>query len=225
MGIAVEVGLASQPDPELGGHDFKYIPYQSTSDSTITTDAITTQASGSTLVVGMGRRTTETAAPVDNKGNTYTIVGSQHAYSDWPPWATSVWADESISGGSGHTITADVLSMDEITLFAIEVKNGGRVQDYAWAENVNQSPLVSGSVTTTGPALLIAFWFGNGDENMGAHTAAPNNSFTVLHAQLQAGNALQGAVATKFIDAAGTYNVSWTSNNPGGQTWLVAVEG
>lgn len=207
--------------PALGAHDGQN--WAVGDDGTlITTDAMATQTSGSSMVVGVGRGSATTSAPTDNKGSTYTQVGSTYPYTDWPAWGTSLWADLGIAGGSGHTVSVACPDGDEITVFAVEVKNGGAIADFIHTQNTSQSPLVSGDVTTTGPALLIAFWWGNGGAY--EHTAVPNNGFTVLHSVLVGGNVIQGAVATKSVDAAGTYNVSWTSNDPGGQTWLVAVE-
>lgn len=221
MGIAVEVGLGTPTLVELGAHDGQHWAVGDDGTS-ITTDAIATQTVGSSMVVGVGRASATTSAPTDNKGSTYTQIGTAQPYTDWPTWGTSLWVDTVIAGGSGHTVTAACPNGDEITLFTVEVKNGGVIEDYAHAQNTAESPLVSGSVTTTGPALLIAFWWGNGNGD-NPHTAAPNNGFTVLDSVLAAGNVIQGAVATKFVDAAGTYNVAWTSGDPGGQTWLVAV--
>lgn len=206
--------------PELGAHDGQYHPVGA-AGTTVVTDPITTQASGSSLVVGVARASATTAAPTDNKGSTLGQLGTAHPYTDWPTWGTSLWSDAVITGGSGHTVTAERPSADEATVFVVEVKGGGVIEDFVHAQNTNQSPLVSGSVTTAGPALLIAFWWGNGGTD--PHTTAPNNGFEILDSVLGGGSLIQGAVAWKAVEVAGTYNVSWTSGDPGGQTWLVAV--
>ncbi len=86
-------------------------------------------------------------------------------------------------------------------------------------------------MTTTGPATLVAFWWGDGNVDF-VHTAIPNNGFNVIDSFLPTGALIQSAVATKDVSAAGTYNVTWNSQNPdnnpahneGAQLWLVAVQ-
>ena len=210
------------PPPALGGHDLQYYPVSTYAGTTITTDAIVTQAAGSSLVVCLSRASSLSSAPTDNKGNTLTQLGSKDPYNGWPAWGTSLWADAVIAGGSGHTVSADMVSNDEITVFAVEIMNGGTISDYDHTQVDTESPLVGGSVTTTGPAVLISFWWGNG--GVESHTATPNNGFTVIESLLLSGSVIQGAVAVRVVSRSGTYGVSWTSNDPGGQTWLVAVE-
>ena len=86
------------------------------------------------------------------------------------------------------------------------------------------NPITSQSIVTTGPATLIAFWWGDADGSM-AHTAVPNNGFAVIDSFLDAGNLVQCAVAVKRVEAAGTYSVTWTSvPGQGAQLWIVAVQ-
>ena len=86
------------------------------------------------------------------------------------------------------------------------------------------NPITSQSIVTTGPATLIAFWWGDADGSM-AHTAVPNNGFAVIDSFLDAGNLVQCAVAVTRVEAAGTYSVTWTSvPAQGAQLWIVAVQ-
>ena len=80
--------------------------------------------------------------------------------------------------------------------------------------------LASGSVTTTGAAILVAIWCGDGLEN---RIVTPDNGFAVVHGVLQNGPLVQMAGAAKTVTAAGTYNVSWTSTE-GAQLWLIAIQ-
>ena len=94
-----------------------------------------------------------------------------------------------------------------------------------WNEVVT-GPLTSRTVRTTGPATLIAFWWGDGFERDGpGYTAVPNNGFTVTDSVLMSGSLIQCAVAVRTVSAAGTYDVTWTATPvQGAQLWLVAVE-
>jgi hypothetical protein len=80
------------------------------------------------------------------------------------------------------------------------------------------------NVTTTGPATLVAFWWGDGNQYF-VHTAVPDSGFTVIDSLLPLGSYVQTAVATKDVATAGTYHVTWNSGgNEGAQLWLVAVQ-
>jgi hypothetical protein len=102
----------------------------------------------------------------------------------------------------------------------VEIKNGGKVQDFQWNKVEKEEPLTSRNVTTTGPATLIAFWWGDGNQSV-----PPSNGFQLIDSVLSMGALVQAAVATKDVATAGTYNVTWDSaGQEGAQLWLVAVQ-
>lgn len=85
--------------------------------------------------------------------------------------------------------------------------------------------LTSGSVTTTGPATLVAVWFGDG--YFFDMTTVPDNGFTVIDSllHLPPDSAVQCAVAYRDVAEAGTYNVTWTQRpNQGAALWLFAFQ-
>jgi hypothetical protein len=85
--------------------------------------------------------------------------------------------------------------------------------------------VTSASVTTTGPATLVAFWWGDAPAQDDPQTAVPDNGFTPVDAVLEPHNLVQCVVAVKNVTAAGTYNVTWTSTPvQGAQLWLIAVQ-
>ena len=89
---------------------------------------------------------------------------------------------------------------------------------------LQDNPLTSLNVTTTGPATLVAFWWGDGNQYF-VHTAVPDSGFTVIDSLLPLGSYVQTAVATRDVATAGTYHVTWNSGgNEGAQLWLVAVQ-
>ncbi len=193
----------------------------------ISTPSMITQASGSTLLTWVGRGNvhafTSSTFPMDNKANTSSMIGSVHDFSPlWPNSGEALYASRSAAGGSGHIVTAPMPKPDEITLAAVEVKNGGVIQDAQW-NSVTAPPLTSLSVTTTGPATLVAIWVG--DFSAASVTASPNNGFTVINSQVLAECSVEAFVATKDVSTAGTFNVTWTATPAqGAHLWLVAVQ-
>jgi len=208
----------------LGAHTHAYYTDGSTTFTTISTPAMATQSSGSTMLVGVGRGILSAhALPTDNKSNSpYIQIGTKHGYTNWPTSGTALYAFPGFAGGSGHVVTETTPPGDEITLFASEVMGRTVVQDWKWNEQLAGSAITSLGVTTTGPATLVAYWWGDG---FGPHTAVPNNGFTVVDAVLTGELIVQGAVAIKEVATAGTYNVTWTTTPvQGAQLWIAAIQ-
>lgn len=187
------------------------------------------------VIVGVGRgSTTLFAAPTDtvNPGP-YSQVGAVQPYVHPNEFSgTALYARLGASGGPGFAVhdttgLAPNGNYDEITLAAVEVIGGSRIEDFAWNEVVQGSqpvPVTSGNVTTTGPATLVAFWWGDLTATTD-QTAIANNGFTVIESALAAGSLVQCAVAVKTVAQAGSYNVTWTATPlQGAQLWLVAVQ-
>ena len=209
--------------PRLGAHNLAFAR-QNVSVPQLTTP-LTTSASGSMLLACVGRgNVTAHAAPTDNKGNTFVQIGSAQRYTRYPSSGTALYACLPATGGSGHNVTASKPALDETTLSVVEVQGGGVIQDVRWSEVLAPAALTSASVVTTGPALIVAWWWGDADEN-NAKTAEPNNGFTVIDSVLFSGELVQCAVATRRVDAAGSYNVTWTATPlQGAQLWIAAVQ-
>jgi hypothetical protein len=157
--------------------------------------------------------------------NAFVQVGATHTYTLWPSSGTALYACAQARGGAGHVLTvAKPQPSDETTLSVIEITNGGVVRDVQWREVLSGQPLTSASVTTTGPALLVAWWWGDAGVS-GNKTAVPNNSFVVVDSILDSGALVQCAVAVRQVSAAGSYNLTWTSTpTQGAQLWIAAVQ-
>ncbi|MDP3819833.1 MAG: hypothetical protein Q8R33_00005 [Burkholderiales bacterium] len=194
--------------------------------SPLSIGAIATRSSGSTLLVSVGRGVVSAQTnPVDNKGNAYAQLGTTHTYSLWPNSGTALYACERAVGGSDHVVSAPkAVPADETTLSVVEVINGGAIGEVKWNEVLSGNPLTSQSVTTTGPALLVAWWWG--DANVRSNkTAVPDNGFSVIHSILLEGALVQCAVAVRQVSAAGTYTVTWAATpQQGAQLWIAAVQ-
>jgi len=224
FGTGGEMPINNPGQPGVGGHGLAYYGLETNFATSISTPAFTTQASGSTLVVSVGRgKVSATAVPTDNKNNTYQQVGATHTYTRYTTSGTAVYAIAGATGGDGTVVSVTNAAQDEITIAAVEVTGATHIQDQQWNEQL-QAPLQSKSVTTTGPATLVAFWWGDAPEPM-MKTAVPNNGFTVVDSILNSGALVQCAVAVKNVAAAGTYDVTWTSTPAqGAQLWLIAVQ-
>ncbi|AKU98432.1 hypothetical protein AKJ09_05096 [Labilithrix luteola] len=214
--------------PALGAHALAFQRYRSPSAlSVVSTPAMVTATGGrSTIVVSVGRGAISAfARPRDNKNPLpYPQLGATHAYAQWPSSGTALYALTGAIGGSGHVLSTKTKADDELTIAAVEVVNGGTVGDFKWNQVAGGNPITSLGVTTTGPATLVAFWWGDAGVE-GEKTATANNGFVVIDSILESGALVQCAVATKTVSAAGTYDVTWTSTPvQGAQLWLVAVQ-
>jgi hypothetical protein len=210
--------------PGVGGHGLAYYGLATNFLTSIATPAFTTRASGSTLIVSVGRgKLSAFALPTDNKSNAYQELGTTHPYTRYPDSGAAVYAVPGATGGEGTVVSVSNAKQDEITIAAVEVTGATHVQDQQWIEQL-AAPLQSKSVTTTGPATLVAFWWGDAPEPM-MKTATPNNGFTVVDAILNSGALVQCAVAVKNVADAGTYDVTWVATPAqGAQLWLIAVQ-
>jgi len=198
--------------PTTGAHALEFTHYPGVGVGTLSTSPIDTQASGSTVLAWVGRGIsyfTVATAPFDNKGNTSTQLGPAHDYSPiWPNSGFALYNFPSFAGGSGNVFSVPMPVSDEVTFIVVEVKNSGLIQDYQYNRVELGSPQTTLSVTTTGPATLVSFW--TGSFAGGPVSPIPNNGFTVLETQEVSWDAVQAAVATKDVSAAGTYDVTWS---------------
>ncbi|MBK8257999.1 MAG: hypothetical protein IPK82_35705 [Polyangiaceae bacterium] len=211
---------------KLGAHGLSYYRLDDNSFTTIDSPPLSTQSTGSTLIVSTGRGNFfASSLPTDNKGNDpYQQLGQGHTYTLWGSSGTALYAFENALGGNNHVLTASTPPGDEITFAAVEVVNSTGIQDFQWVERLNGQPLTSLPVTTTGPATLVAFWWGDAG-TQGDKVAIPNNGFTVIESIGMSGPLVQCFVAAKEVASAGTYDVTWDATPAqGAQLWLVAVQ-
>jgi hypothetical protein len=202
---------------------------------TLTTGPVTTQP-GSLLLASAARGTWSASpgAPTDSYGNAFALAGATHSYADWPTSQTGLYGIAAATGGANHTFSlawGDIGGTgDEISLSVVEVRGATSIESSSWVERAAASSITSASVTTKGPAMLVAWWWGSGGVRpMGAlHVAVPGDGFTILPAatgleSLSSNGYIQVAVAYRAVAAAGTYSVTWTTDSEGAQLYLVAV--
>ncbi|MBC7482727.1 MAG: hypothetical protein H7337_12690 [Rhizobacter sp.] len=211
-------------NPALGAHGLVY-NRDGVARAPLSTAALGTRSVGSTLLACVGRGVVSThAKPTDNKGNAYLQAVSTHTYTLWPSSGTALYVSEQAAGGAGHVVTAaKPAPADETTLSVVEVISGGQLGEVKWSEVLAGRPQTSECVTTTGPALLVAWWWGDANVKCDK-TAVPDNGFTVIDAILLEGALVQCAVAVQQVSEAGTWQVTWTATPvQGAQLWIAAV--
>jgi hypothetical protein len=213
-------------NPGIGAHGLSYSQLGvGQHPMPIQTPALTTR-SGSAIIVSIGRGDASLfTVPTDTKGNApYGQIDAVHNYGPYPDSGTALYSFLGAAGGDGFRVNAATDNRDEVTIAAVEVLEGTRIADYAFTSAPTSATVKSNSVTTTGPATLIAFWWGDANQYFDK-TAVPNNGFTVIDAILVEGSLVQCAVAVKTVTSAGTYDVSWTASPvQGAQLWLVAID-
>jgi len=228
--------------PGLGGHGLAYYKLADAnypaSATAISTPRLATGATGSTIVVGVGRGDATRfagASLTDTAGNApYQEQGPQ-PYTAFPESGTALYTFAGARGGPGFQVTTSTGQnakgqLDEITIAAVEVLEGTRIQDQQWNEIVQPATPVavtSNPVTTTGPSTLVAFWWGDGFPRT-PQTASPtsDSGFSLVDSNAhETDSFVQCAVAVKNVSAAGSYSITWVSTPvQGAQLWLVAVQ-
>lgn len=212
----------------LGDHDGDWdIQGSGTSPQTVTLD---TQAAGSSLIVVTLTDPGIYGTPTDNYSNTYSLLESSGYHGGmWSPFGMEVYGKAAAAGGSSHAVSISKSSAsEESTLVVVEAK-GTTIQDTSIVTRAGAGAGVaytSASVTTTGPALLIAAWGGDGGPAVTDQTATPEAGWTLVESLfLGSTSYIQAAVAVKAVSGAGTYTCGWTpTQDQGAILFLAAVQ-
>lgn len=207
---------------------------------------IATQASGSSLLVLVGSYASNDATPTDTYGNHWTQLGDSAYFRGYENrFSARAYVATDAKGGPDHriSIAKPGYAAGELSAPFIEIRHAGVLQDVAqnypapgladklerrWhllAGGDGSATLTSGKVTTTGPATLVAVWWG--DSRALKMTAVPDHGFKVIERwlDLPPNSAVQCAVAVKQVDGPGTWDVSWTSAPAQGAIlWLFAFQ-
>jgi hypothetical protein len=236
------VGLSAQPpqampaqtqsqavnSPILGRHTL-LAQSEGLGASPAITEPVDTQPVGSTLLVFNGGYSSNDADPTDNYGNRWKALGPAVPYGNGygDRFDVKAYIALAAKGGARHTVSIVKRgdAVGEISIPFIEIRQAGVLKDVSQTYAPAGLTLHSGSVKTSGPAILIAVWWGDG--GVKRMTAVPNNGFTVIDSflKLPDNSGVQCAVAFKRVDAAGTYDVSWIGAPiQGAILWLFAFQ-
>lgn len=191
-----------------------------TANTTLATSGVATQASGSTFVICAIIHSTATVSSIgDNKGNTYTVMGSTVAGNAGSNKLVRYYCQNG-TGGSGHTATITTNVATGPSIFFVELI-GCKTSGGPSIANQNQdsaSPYTSpSSGSLTNNAALVSIFVGSSEQ--AGTTNAESSGFTVQETVTDGANFWTGALATRVGSAASTYQASWTettglSNGP-----------
>lgn len=211
-----------------------------------------TDATGSSLLVLVGGFTSNEATPTDTYGNAWKQVGERVLFRGYGgKFSARAFVAADAHGGSGQRVRIEkpVRPEGELTAPVIEIRHAGVLHDFvqnypepttlaryatkanrAWHRLLGTPPtggatITSGTVTTTGPATLVAVWWG--DALTFKMTAVPNHGFKVIdsYLDLPPNSGVQCAVAVREVTHAGRYDVSWTGTPAQGAIlWLFAFQ-
>ena len=204
------------------GFDFSGMTQAATSTN------LFTSTGGGIILASVGRgdfNDFANATVSDNKANgNYGQIGVSHRYTNYPGSGTALYAKTAAAGGAGHIVnTTKPTPADEVTIIAAEFRNVDTIVDSQWSE-VLTFPNTSASVTTTGSAILGAFWWG--DDSLGNLSMSVSSGWTVLdNTSSLASSHVQSASAYRVVSGAGSYSITWSPSTPqGGQLWIVAMQ-
>ncbi|WDS36894.1 hypothetical protein [Pseudoxanthomonas sp.] len=248
MGLTVDP-LAATKSPSLGSHTL-LVQTDGEGVNPAITAPVSTQEAGSSLLVLVGGFASNASLPSDTYGNTWVRRDPVVTYNGYGGrFNTAAYVALSARGGAGHRVrlAKEGEEAGEITAPFIEIRNAGVLQDVAQNyptpdlmsrltgkvrhvldganENGGRADLTSASVTTTGPATLVAVWWG--DAYVYRMTAVPNNGFKVIDRflELPPNSGVQCAVAVRQVDRAGSYQVTWSGTPAQGAIlWLFAFQ-
>lgn len=186
--------------------------------SSVTTGAVTTQASGSNFYLLISFRQGDTFNGVsDSKGNTYTQVDTlaDGGYG----WTISTYRCENGTGGSGHTATVTMGATTRIVCYFVEITGAvlsGATDQHSIAKDTS-SPFDGTALTTTqANEILLGIVRSNDTVNT---TITVNGGMTQL--DIDATNTASVAFY-RALSATGTYSPAATSS-PGGTQAIVAM--
>jgi hypothetical protein len=226
LGVPVMALADNALGPSLGAHVFLG-QGEGLGVSPAVTPAMDTQTSGSVFVIFNAGYSSNDGSPLDSYGNRWKALGHPLTYADYGDrFDVRAYIATSGKGGPRHTVSIekDGEPKGELSLPFVEVRNASRVQ--AFAQNYADKALVvaSNEITVDGPATLLAFWWGDG--GVKEMTAMPGDGFQLIDAfvRLPDESGVQGAVAWRQVDAAGTYRVHWTvAPVQGAALWIIAI--
>lgn len=222
--------VMSAAGPILGVHKSQaQIDTVGTSPASVVFDST---VAGSAFALLCAGHLANIATPTDSKSNTYTQRGSDQAYAGglWPGFGIRIYAVTSGAGGGSHTIqTVKSTSTEEISIAGIEICKGASVQD---ATQGNSAPTglgvgyASPTVTTTGRALILALWSGDGDAGTTDQSVVPSAPWALIESAFLAQTAyVQFAVAYLNAPGAGTYGLIWKpAVNQGAAMSMIAIQ-
>jgi hypothetical protein len=223
--LALLQAACTQTPSTVFDHDLVFQRKESSSGSSVLAiRPLRVQAGASVVIASVGRgQFSAFADPTRAPSGPLSQIGGSRTYTRYPKSGTALYASSPPEEERSEAIEVSTPREDELTAAAVAVA-GKHVQDWSWVERGDSFRVESGSVTTTGKATLVAFWWGDaGVEHQ--KIAAAGDGFHIVDSILEPGALVQCAVAVREVDRAGTYSVTWYAwPRQGAQLWLVAVQ-
>lgn len=223
--FAVVTAAADGPAPSLGAHVFLG-QGEGLGVSPAVTPPVDTDPTGSVFIAFNAGYTSNGESPTDTYRNRWKSLGRPLTYAGYDRFDVRGFVAVDGKGGPSHRVSIDKPSepKGELSLPFVEVRHATRIQ--AFRQSYADAALVvaSDTITVDGPATLLAFWWGDG--GVKRMTATPGDGFTLIDSYLQLPDesGVQGAVAWRQVDQAGTYQVHWTvAPVQGAALWIIAV--
>jgi hypothetical protein len=187
---------------------------RSASSASQATTAVNTQAAGSTIVLGLTwANTAAFSSVVDSKGNTYTQIGSEIAYSG----ALARWYYcENAVGGASHTATLNLSGAAGVTVLFLEITGGvlSGILDQAGSRTDAATPftLAAGLTTAQANELLLAGFSGDSGSNPATHAESGLGGGSIQIEETDGTQFWTSAFAARIVTATGSFNPSWTES-------------
>lgn len=223
----VAVAETPHPSPSLGAHVFLG-QGEGLGVSPATTAPVDTQASGSVFIAFNAGYASNEATPRDTYGNRWKALDRAQTYANYGDrFTVQGYVATEGKGGTAHTVSIDKRGepRGELSLPFVEVRHATRVAAVARSYANGARQVSSDAVTVDGPATLLAFWWGDG--GVKRMSAIPGDGFQLIDAfvELPDESGVQGAVAWRQVETAGTYRVHWTvAPMQGAALWLIAIQ-
>lgn len=174
-----------------------------TSSTTTATTSSITSTTGNTFLVGVCGFGSSVPTPsvTDNKGNTYTQIGTLNRNAT-DTIAIAVFICVGGTGGAGHTFTGTMTGNNYVGVLALEIAGTTGVQDGNAHANTSGTSFTSGNITTTN-ANDTLFGFCMNDANTYPQGVTASNGSLIQSVNCTANNLGIGA-SSLALTATGT---------------------
>lgn len=201
----------------LGAHTAK----NGAAVTTLTTDAVTTAASGSLFIIAVVYGTGSGVTSVsDSKSNTYTEIGAELFNIAKIRW----WRCEGGTGGGSHTATANFGSAEEPSVFFFEfggcLTSGALDQQTSIGDSATPFAITSGATTQADEVVFGFMGSGSGDNPA---TKAESTGHTIIDQTTNGSLYWTGVVTYEIVAATGAQALSFTDGSSSGNALKVAT--
>lgn len=194
--------------------------------SSVTTNSVTSQSSGSTFVIDVIFDSTTTVTSIsDSKSNTYTLQGSTQTNNPGDV-KTARYICVNGTGGATHNATATFSAVGAVpSIFFTEIKGGltSGIVDIHVQANGDSPPftVASGTLAQANEYVLCLFSSYSSTPPTCSHSVTGDN-FVKLEETTDYGTSWVGAIGGVKVSATTSVTPSWTeTNTPAGASLII----